>query len=242
MIRHKQLHVQLREALVQRIASGEWGPGQLIPNEIDLAHNYKLSPGTVRKALDWMEQARLINRQQGRGTFVLDRADGGATERYVRVRNSKGELPQADIEVQHTSVEEARPEELHALRLKSGALVRRIVRTYSVEGAPFAWSEASMPVALFNLADAEAKKLLTLPRIASRCGVILGEGEERLRQVAADAHVASALRCPQGTVVLASDTLTLTVRRVPAEWRRCFRKLPDGYYYSVPIGVAATDE
>lgn len=242
MISQKQLHVQLREALVQKIASGEWRPGQPIPNEIDLAHNYQISPGTVRKALDWMEQAKLVVRQQGRGTFVLDRAGTDATERYVRVRNSKGEVPKADIEVQDTSVEEGTSDELHALELKHGAFVRRISRIYSIEGLPFAWNHASMSAELFMLADEDVKKQVTLPRIASHCGVILGRGEERLRPMVADAQVASALRCPEGTLVLASETLTLTVCGVPAELRRSFRILPDGFYYSVPIGIAATVE
>lgn len=242
MIIQKQLHVQLREALVQKIASGEWRPGQPIPNEIDLAHNYQISPGTVRKALDWMEQAKLVVRQQGRGTFVLDRAGTDATERYVRVRNSKGEVPKADIEVQDTSVEEGTSDELYALGLKHGASVRRISRTYSIEGLPFAWNKASMSAELFTLEDADVKKHVTLPRIASHCGVILGGGEERLRPMAANAQVALALRCPEGTLVLASETLTLTVRGVPAEWRRSFRMLPDGFYYSVPIGIAAAAE
>lgn len=242
LISQKQLHVQLREALLKKISSGEWRAGQLIPNELDLAHAYQISPGTVRKAMQWMEQARLVVRKQGRGTFVLDREGPDLTERYVRVRNSEGELPKADIVVQHTSVEQAAPEELHELELKSGAMVRRISRMYSIEGAPFAWSKASMSAALFNLADVDVKKLITLPRIASNCCVILGEGEERVRPVAADKAVASVLRCREGTFVLASETLILTYDGVPAEWRRSFRVLPDGFYYSVPIGVTASGE
>ena len=66
------LYVQLREALTRRIATGEWPPGEAIPNEIAIGREFGLSAGTVRKALDWMEQARLVSRQQGRGTFVID--------------------------------------------------------------------------------------------------------------------------------------------------------------------------
>ncbi len=240
MIKQKQLNVLLREALVQKIASGEWRTGQLIPNEVDLAQTYQLSQGTVRKALEWMEHAQLVIRKQGRGTFVLDRAGIDMTERYVRVRTAFGQVPKADIEVLHTAVAEATPDECSALGLKPGAFVRRITKVYSIEGAPFAWTTASLPVALFNLTDADVNSLVTLPKIASHCGVLLGEGEERLRQAAADAQVASALRCKAGTIVLAAEVLTLTVNGTPAEWRRSFRKLPDGYYYSVPIGVAAT--
>lgn len=242
MISQKQLHVLLREALVQKIASGEWRAGQLIPNEVDLAETYQLSQGTVRRALEWMEQARLVIRKQGRGTFVLDRAGTDTTERYVRVRTALGEVPKADIDVQHTAVEEATLEECGALELKPGSFVRRITRLYSIDGNPFAWGTASMPATWFNLKDAEVEKLVTLPKLAARCGVLLGEGEERLRLSPASAQVASALRCETGALVLASEVLTLTVGGTPAEWRLSFKVLPDGYYYSVPIGVSSNTD
>lgn len=242
LISQKQLHVLLREALVQKIASGEWRTGQLIPNEVDLAQTYQLSQGTVRKALEWMEQARLVIRKQGRGTFVLDRSGDDITERYVRVRTALGQVPKADIEVQHTAVGEATPEECGALELKPGSFVRRIARLYSIDSRPMAWGTASIPATWFNLTDAEVKSLVTLPKLAARCGVLLGEGEERLRQSPATAQVASALRCEAGALVFASEVLTRAVSGAPAEWRRSFRKLPEGYYYSVPIGVTAAYE
>ena len=46
------LYLQLRDALAERIASGEWKPGDVIPNEVDLARELNVSPGTVRRSLD----------------------------------------------------------------------------------------------------------------------------------------------------------------------------------------------
>ena len=43
---------------------------RLIPNEFHLANEYKVSQGTVRKALIAMAAEKLIDRQQGRGTDV----------------------------------------------------------------------------------------------------------------------------------------------------------------------------
>jgi len=51
-----------------------WLPGdgvrRLIPNEFQLANEYKVSQGTVRTALIAMAAEKLIDRQRGRGTDV----------------------------------------------------------------------------------------------------------------------------------------------------------------------------
>ena len=65
--------------------SGEWKPGSAIPNESDLAREFGVSAGTMRKALDLMEGEHLLTRRQGRGTFVNDqslRRAGGALQQH----------------------------------------------------------------------------------------------------------------------------------------------------------------
>ena len=84
------LHLQLRRALLRRIASGEWRHGDVIPNENQLAREFNLSAGTVRKALDWMEQARLVVRQQGRGTFITDPMSPELAGRFDTLHGADG--------------------------------------------------------------------------------------------------------------------------------------------------------
>jgi DNA-binding GntR family transcriptional regulator len=64
------LYLQIRNHLIERIAAGEWKVGQPMPNEADLARSLGFSAGTIRKALDLMEQEQMVCRRQGRGTFV----------------------------------------------------------------------------------------------------------------------------------------------------------------------------
>ena len=68
----KPLYLQLRDALSERVATGQWQPGACIPNEHELAREFNVSTGTMRKALGIMEDEHLIARRQGRGTFVND--------------------------------------------------------------------------------------------------------------------------------------------------------------------------
>src|SRR5262245_21423148 len=68
------LYEQVRKALLQRISEVHWKPGELLPNEHELARELGVSPGTTRKALDILEREQVLLRQQGRGTTVVDQS------------------------------------------------------------------------------------------------------------------------------------------------------------------------
>jgi GntR family transcriptional regulator len=63
------LYLQVAAALAERVASGQWQPGFPIPNETDLAREFGVSAGTMRRALDKLEADRIVARRQGRGTL-----------------------------------------------------------------------------------------------------------------------------------------------------------------------------
>ena len=87
----RPLYLQLRDALAERIAHGEWKPGNAIPNESDLAREFGVSSGTMRKALDMMEGEHLLTRRQGRGTFVNDQSSDEMAMRFNNVRSKDGQ-------------------------------------------------------------------------------------------------------------------------------------------------------
>jgi len=64
------LYQQLYELLEGRIRSGQWKPGDLIPSELKLIAQYKVSRITVRKVLDMLVADGLLVRERGRGSFV----------------------------------------------------------------------------------------------------------------------------------------------------------------------------
>lgn len=64
------LYHQLAEILQDRIRSGVYSPGEMIPSEIGLAKQYGIGRPTVRQAMDLLVQKDLIRRKRGAGTFV----------------------------------------------------------------------------------------------------------------------------------------------------------------------------
>jgi GntR family transcriptional regulator len=65
--------------MIRRIESGEWEVGTRLPNEFVLAEEFKVSQGTMRRALITLEGMGLLSRKPGRGTIVArpDKAGGG---------------------------------------------------------------------------------------------------------------------------------------------------------------------
>ena len=68
--RYYQVYVSLEE----RIRAGELGPGDALPSERQLAVDYGVSRITIVKSLDMLVDDGLIERQHGRGNFVLGNA------------------------------------------------------------------------------------------------------------------------------------------------------------------------
>jgi GntR family transcriptional regulator, arabinose operon transcriptional repressor len=72
---------QIREHIRQE----GYAVGQGLPTERVLAQRYGVSRGTIRQALDILEQQRLVIRHQGRGTFVADPV-------YTRLQSNQATL------------------------------------------------------------------------------------------------------------------------------------------------------
>ncbi len=72
--------------MLARITNREWGPGDLIPNEEDLAGVYGCSRATVNRALRELAEAGLIERRRKAGTRVARRSTRGAMLQIPLVR------------------------------------------------------------------------------------------------------------------------------------------------------------
>lgn len=72
-------------ALLQRkIVAGEWLPGAAIPAENTLAAEFGIALGTIRQAIAVLVQEGLLERVQGKGTFVRNGLTGASMMRFFR--------------------------------------------------------------------------------------------------------------------------------------------------------------
>src|SRR5271166_3248028 len=68
----KAVAFDVAQSLRRRIESGEWTGSRRLPNERDLASEYKVARNTVRRAIDSIASDGMVTREVGRGTFLRD--------------------------------------------------------------------------------------------------------------------------------------------------------------------------
>src|SRR5690606_1387092 len=85
------LYQQIKVLILQSLQAGEWKPGEAIPSEMDLAARFRVSQGTVRKAIDDLAAENLVVRRQGKGTFVATHAERHVQYRFLRLMPDIGD-------------------------------------------------------------------------------------------------------------------------------------------------------
>src|SRR5437588_740265 len=73
------LYMQIKALLMASLDDGEWPPGEAIPSEMALAQRFRVSQGTVRKAIDALAAQSIVIRRQGKVTFVSMRTEARCT-------------------------------------------------------------------------------------------------------------------------------------------------------------------
>src|SRR5215218_7779113 len=86
------LYQQIKGLILQSLQAGEWKPGEAIPSEMDLAARYRVSQGTVRKAIDELAAENLVLRRQGKGTFVATHSEQHVQYRFLKLMPDGGDL------------------------------------------------------------------------------------------------------------------------------------------------------
>lgn len=228
----RPLYLQVRDLLVGRIVAGEWKPGGTLPNEVDLARDLNVSPGTVRRALEQMEEERLIHRRQGRGTFVADHSSEELAIRFTNIRDSSGVRISGEVTQASTSHARASEMEQKRLRLRPHAMVIRVHRVRLHHRGPFMVEDVSLPESLFpGLVERdEIPHRITL--LAQAFGILLGRAEEQVRIVSADEEAASALAVAIEAPLLLLDRVVYTLDGRPVEWRLAKCNFGDEVYWS----------
>ncbi|WP_440534143.1 GntR family transcriptional regulator [Variovorax sp. YR566] len=166
-------YAALAAALRARVVAGEWPPGAALPAEQTLASEHGVALGTLRHALELLASDGLIERIQGRGTFVrVGMTTAGTMMRFFRFGEGTGEVPVSRIVSRKVLV--APSDVARRLRLESGSTALRLLRVRSLSGQPCVAEEIWLPLDLFtSLVDDDPVQWgdLLYPMFAERCGV-----------------------------------------------------------------------
>lgn len=230
----RPLYEQIKILITQSLVAGEWKPGEAIPSEMELAARFRVSQGTVRKAIDELAAEHILVRRQGKGTFVASHSEPSYQYRFLRVLPDSGEKLHPHNVLLELRRGKANAEIARALAVKPGSPVHVIRRLLEFRARPLIHDEIVLAAARFPG--------LTVPRLEEFKGSMYSfyeavyglrmiRAEERIRAVAAAEPVAGHLRVAPGTPLLCVDRIAFTYGDMPVEWRRGLC-LTEGFSYS----------
>jgi GntR family transcriptional regulator len=217
------LYQQIKALLVQSLQGGAWLPGQVIPSEVELAARFRVSQGTVRKAIDEMAAENMLVRRQGKGTFVATHAEEATQYRFLRLTPDDGAPPALQRKLLACRRMRAPVEVARLLGLKVGESAVQVRRLLLNGATPVVLDDIWLPGTAF--------KGLTVERLEAWRGpmyrlfevefaVHMIRAEEKIRAVSAAAEEAALLQLPLATPLLSVERLSYTYGDRPVELRR----------------------
>ncbi|SAL03873.1 GntR family transcriptional regulator [Caballeronia fortuita] len=227
------LYQQIKALITQGLESGEWKPGEIIPSEVELAARYKVSQGTVRKAIDELAADNLLVRRQGKGTFVATHNEDRVQFRFLRLLPDDGDAHPHVSRLLECRRLRAPAEIARQLDLKPADPVVLIKRLLQFDGVTTVFDEIWLPGAVFRGLTAERLAEYKGPLYAmfeTEFGTRMIRATEKIRAVAADETVAQFLDVAQGFPLLSVERVSYTYGDRPVEVRRGWY-VTTGYYY-----------
>ncbi|APA90168.1 GntR family transcriptional regulator (plasmid) [Paraburkholderia sprentiae WSM5005] len=214
---------RLRDEMVALIAARHWRPGEPIPTEQALAKSYDLAVGTVRKAVDLLVAEGLLERFQGRGTFVRRANFDSSLFRFFRFQTRQGERRIPESRILRRDVVDAPSAVAATLQISDTARVIEMSRVRLLDGVPMLYEEIWLPYvrfAAFAEMDLNDVGDLLYPVYEAQCNQVVASATETLTVEAIRPLHARLLRIEPGTPAVVIERLAYGYDRQPLEWRR----------------------
>ncbi len=232
------LYRQIKGLILQSLQAGEWKPGESIPSEMELAVRYRVSQGTVRKAIDELASGHLLIRKQGKGTFVATHAEHQVQYRFLKLVPDQGDLNTegpAQREIVDCKRLRASAEIARALALRSGDSLLQVRRVLSFANVPTILEDLWLPATPFKGLTAERLADYHGPMYAlfeTEFGVRMLRAEEKIRAVLPDKAQRELLQLPPNMPLLSVERVAYTYKDTPMELRRGLYRTDKHHYHN----------
>lgn len=216
----RPVHISIRDDLRMRISAGEWGAGQRLPSETELASWYGVARMTVRQAIGALASEGMLVRRQGLGTFAADRVP---TRHASWLQSYADEMREQGHDVRTTQVKAAvlqPPDEARdALQLGSCEAAVMVRRVREVDGVPVVLQTSWLPCARFTGLDAAPLLNGSLyAMLEGPYGVRIIRARQLFMATAVDAADAALLGLRPGEPVLRIVRTTFDSSNLPFEY------------------------
>ena len=230
------LYQQIKGLIMNSLQASEWKPGEAIPSEMELAARYRVSQGTVRKAIDELAAENLVLRRQGKGTFVATHAERQVQYRFLKLFPDHGDASSegpAQRQIIDCKRLRAAAEVARALSLRTGDAVLQVRRVLSFSETPTILEDLWLPGGPFKGLTAERLSDYHGPMYAlfeTEFGVRMVRAQEKLRAVLPDEVQCALLKITPQTPLLSVERIAYTYNDLPMELRRGLY-VTDTHYY-----------
>ncbi len=230
------LYQQIKGLIMNSLQASEWKPGEAIPSEMELAVRYRVSQGTVRKAIDELAAENLVVRRQGKGTFVATHAERQVQYRFLKLFPDHGDASSegpAQRQIVDCKRLRASADVARSLNLRTGDAVLQVRRVLSFSKAPTILEDLWLPGGPFKGLTAERLTDYHGPMYAlfeTEFGVRMVRAQEKLRAVLPDEVQCTLLKITPHTPLLSVERIAYTYNDAPMELRRGLY-VTDQHYY-----------
>ena len=230
------LYQQIKGLILQSLQSGEWKPAEAIPSEMDLAARFRVSQGTVRKAIDELAADNLLVRRQGKGTFVATHAERHVQYRFLKLVPDSGDVD-TEGPAQRSIIDckrvRASADVARVLALRTGDAVLQVRRILSFGGVATILEDLWLPGQPFKGLSAEQMADYRGPTYAMfelDFGIRMVRAEEKIRAVCPDSEQAALLRVEPTVPLLSVERIAYTYNDTPMELRRGLYRTDTHHY------------
>lgn len=150
------LYQQIINKIRSQISSGMINVGDMLPTEAELCEQYSVSRITIRKALAELEKQGIVERKQGKGTFISVPAqkaklnDVNSFHDTCRMNNRK-----ASTRVLQNKSMPASKRDCDELHVAQGSHIVETVRLHYADGVPVILEENHFSMAYSYLLDSD---------------------------------------------------------------------------------------
>ncbi|NIA69927.1 GntR family transcriptional regulator [Pelagibius litoralis] len=237
------LYHQIFIILRNRIYGGEITPGDLVPGEQELCHEFGVSRITAKRALNELADAGLVVRERGRGTRVIKRPPAPAVTASIEgwLENISLMGLATEARVLDFGYVPANEDIATALGVEQGAQVQRAVRVRILDDEPMSFLVTYVPADIGRHYDRDDLNTTPLLHLLERAGVDVASARQTISATIADGEVAAALSVHAGAPLIEVRRVVRDGAERPVEYIRVLYR-PDLYRFEMSMRRVQEEE
>jgi GntR family transcriptional regulator len=234
---YEPAYAQLVDILRRQVADGQFRPGDQLPSESQLCQYYRVSPMTVRRAINLLADQGVISTAQGRGTFVKPVEIAAATFGLGELQDLFSRRRNAAVKLLEVHIVPADERTARKLVLATGSRVIYIRRLLSIEGKPAFYHREYLvydPVRPIVEAEMEVTSLQGL--LSGKGDSILKRGDLNIQATILNDEEACLLQTPSPSAAFCIEHVFHDFDNRPVSWG-WFICRGDQLHFSTTVGL-----